>query len=34
MAKNNLLITLGAIIGLMMCVDMGSPINKKRSYIY
>ncbi|AME11005.1 phosphoenolpyruvate-dependent sugar phosphotransferase system, EIIA 2 [Mycoplasma mycoides subsp. mycoides] len=28
MAKNNLLIILGAIIGLMMCVDMGGPINK------
>ncbi|WFQ89863.1 PTS fructose transporter subunit IIABC [Mycoplasma feriruminatoris] len=28
MAKNNLLIILGAIIGFMMCVDMGGPINK------
>ncbi|WP_051418394.1 PTS fructose transporter subunit IIABC [Mesoplasma seiffertii] len=28
MATHNLLILLGAIIGLMMCVDMGGPINK------
>ncbi|WP_434341797.1 fructose-specific PTS transporter subunit EIIC [Mycoplasma putrefaciens] len=28
MAKNNLLVILGAVIGLMMCIDMGGPINK------
>ncbi|WP_051636042.1 PTS fructose transporter subunit IIABC [Mesoplasma photuris] len=28
MAQNNLLILVGMLIGLMMCVDMGGPINK------
>ncbi|ATZ16592.1 PTS system fructose-specific IIC component [Entomoplasma freundtii] len=28
LATHNLLIVLGAIIGLMMCIDMGGPINK------
>ncbi|ATZ21394.1 PTS fructose transporter subunit IIABC [Mesoplasma tabanidae] len=28
LADNNLLILLGAILGLMMCIDMGGPINK------